>query len=61
MIHFQDEGAYQITVFEGAYKIGSILSFEGKIWWFKPLNGMPWEHSESLDVVKSEIKKVYHE
>lgn len=49
MITYQDDGMYSINVFEDGYRVGSILSFEGKIWWYQPRNGLP--SSENFDSV----------
>lgn len=57
MITYEDNGMYSVIVREDGYKIGEILSFEGRIWWYKPLNGMPSsENFQNVEQVKLAIK-----
>ena len=56
MITYKDAGAYQLDVYLEKRKVGSILSAEGKTWWYKPKSGQPGEKFDSLTKVKRSIE-----
>lgn len=56
MIKYEFNGNHEYRVLLEGKRVGTILSKEGKGWWYKPKNGQPGEVFDSLAKVKRSIE-----